>query len=114
MFVLRLVLALICFAIALVLSVLPGPAIPFWILGLLLLGFSVGQVLLSVQALQTRAHRRFPALRSLPTLRTAHLKAILRHRWVRTLDGWSSHRVQRRHARARRRAARAREGERRS
>ena len=44
----RAVLAVLCFVVAIVLSVAPGPAFVFWIAGFVLLGFSVGQILLSV------------------------------------------------------------------
>jgi hypothetical protein len=45
--------------IAAVLSVMPGPALVFWIAGLVLLGFSVGD-LLSVHAVQEFVHARVP------------------------------------------------------
>jgi hypothetical protein len=105
-YVARLALALVSFAIAVVLSVMPGPAFVFWLLGFVLLGFGVGQVLLSVRAVQEWLHRHVPgAERLVPRLRHHHLRTILRHRWVRTLDRLSAHRERRRRARAARRAA---------
>jgi hypothetical protein len=109
MIVARLALALACFAIALVLTVMPGPAFVFWILGLALLGYGVGQILMSIHAVQEIVHRRLPFGHRLPRLRKGHVKAILRHRWVRALDHLVPHRKQRRAARARRRAERAAE-----
>jgi hypothetical protein len=100
--VLRLVTAVLCFLIAIVLSVAPGPAFPFWILGFMLLGFSAGQILLSLHAVQEWMHRHVPGARRLPRLRKGHIRRILRHRWVQVVDRLSGHRD----ARARRRAAR--------
>jgi len=99
----RLVSALACFAVALVLSVVPGPAILFWALGLMLLGVSVGQLLLTLHAVQRWLHRRVPATRHLPHLRQGHIRAILRQRWIRAIERLFAHREQRRRARERRR-----------
>jgi hypothetical protein len=104
----RVVAALACFAVAIVLTILPGPAFVFWLLGLVLLGLSVGQVLLSLHAIQEWAHRHVPLVDRLPRFRKGHVRAILRNRWVRTLDRLSEARQRRRVARERRRAARAR------
>lgn len=98
--------ALACFAVALVLSVVPGPAFVFWILGFVLLGASVGQLLLTVHAVQDWVHRHVPAAQRLPRLRKGHIRAVLRHRWVRALERLSEQRERRRRARERRRAAR--------
>jgi hypothetical protein len=103
----RVIAAVVCFALAIVLSVIPGPAFPFWILGLALLGVSVGQVLMSIHAIQEFLNRHVPYADRLPRLRKGHMKAILRHRWVRTLDRWTGYRENRRRQRAKRRAARA-------
>lgn len=99
--------AVVCFAIAVVLSVLPGPAFVFWILGLVLLGVSVGQVLLSLHAVQEWLRRHVPFADRLPRFRKGHIRAILRHRWVRALDRFFEQRERRRVARVQRRAARA-------
>jgi hypothetical protein len=104
----RVVAAVICFAIAIVLTVLPGPAFLFWILGFALLGVSIGQILLALHAVQDWLHRHVPFADRLPRLRKGHIRAILRHRWVRALERLSEHRERRRAARAERRAARAR------
>lgn len=97
MYVARIVLAILCFAIAIVLSVIPGPAFPFWILGLVLLGFGVGPMLLRAKAVQEWTHRHVPgAERWVPRLRYRHMRMILRHRWVRMLDRVSAHRGRRR------------------
>jgi hypothetical protein len=95
----RVVLALACFAVALVLTVFPGPAFVFWILGFMLLGVSAGQVLLSLHAIQERLHRHVPWAERLPRFRKGHIKAILRHRWVRALDRLSGSRRRRRERR---------------
>src|SRR5262249_14595261 len=85
--VIRVVLAVLCFVVAAVLSVVPGPAFIFWIAGFVLLGFSVGQILLSVHAVQEFLHRRLPwAERLVPRLRKQHIRRLLRNRWVRQLD----------------------------
>jgi hypothetical protein len=105
----RAVLALVCFVIAAVLSVMPGPAFVFWIAGLVLLGFSVGQILLSVHAVQEFVHARVPFADRLPRLRKYQIRRLMRHRWVRAIDSWSSRPEDRRRRRdARRAAARAR------
>lgn len=44
--ILRIVLAIICFLIAIPLMFIPGPAIVFWLMGLLLLGVSMRQIIL--------------------------------------------------------------------
>ena len=106
----RVALAVLCFVVAAVLSVFPGPAFVFWIAGFVLLGFSVGQILLSVHAVQEFVHRRLPwAERVLPRLRKHHIRRVMRHRWIRMLDSLSGH-AERRHRRReeRRAAARAR------
>jgi hypothetical protein len=104
--VIRSVLALLCFVIAAVLSVFPGPAFVFWIAGFVLLGFSVGQILLSVHAVQEFLHRRVPvADRVVPRLRKHHIRRVMRHRWVRMLDSLSGRGEERRRRRAERRAA---------
>ncbi len=109
--VIRSVLALLCFVIAAVLSVFPGPAFVFWIAGFVLLGFSVGQILLSVHAVQEFLHRRVPyAGRVLPRLRKHHIRRVMRHRWVRMLDSLSGRGEERRRRRAARRAACAHPG----
>jgi hypothetical protein len=105
-FVIRVVLAALCFVVAAVLSVMPGPAFIFWIAGFVLLGFSVGQVLLSLHAVQEFVHRRLPWAEGLvPRLRKRHIRSMMRHRWVRRLDSLSGHRERRHHKRAERRAA---------
>jgi hypothetical protein len=110
--VVRTLLAVVCFVIAALLSVLPGPAFVFWIAGFVLLGFSAGQILMSVHAVQEFVHRRVPYADRLPRLRKHQIRRMLRHRWVRALDRLSKRherRVQRRkmhqaEARARRAA----------
>jgi len=104
----RVVAAVVCFAIAIVLTVIPGPAFVFWILGLVLLGISVGQVLLALHAVQDWLHRHVPYTDRLPRLRKGHIRAILRHRWVRGLERLSEQRERRRAARASRRTDRRR------
>ena len=95
----RAVLAGLCFVAALLLTVLPGPAFLFWIAGFVLLGVSVGQLLLSIHAIQELVHRRLPWLeRLVPRLRKHHIRRVMRHRWVRMLDRLSG-----RHERRRRR-----------
>lgn len=106
MYLVRVPLAVACFLVAFVLTFIPGPAFVFWIVGLMLLGFGVGQILMSIHRVQDVIRRYVPGSTWLPRFRTAHMKAILRHRWVRRLDGMSSHREHRRRARERRRAAR--------
>ncbi|MCW5890878.1 MAG: hypothetical protein KIT14_10025 [bacterium] len=109
--VLRTVGAVVCFVIAALLSVLPGPAFVFWIAGFVLLGFSAGQILLSVHAVQEVLHRRVPYADRLPRLRKHQIRRMLRHRWVRAIDRLSKRherRVQRRKARAAEAAAQAR------
>jgi len=106
----RAVLALVCFAIAVVLSVMPGPAFVFWIAGFVLLGFSVGQILLSVHAVQEFLHDHVPYADRLPRLRKQHIRRMMRHRWVRSIDALSRDQEKRRRRReARRAAARARQ-----
>ena len=105
----RAVLALVCFAIAVVLSVMPGPAFVFWIAGFVLLGFSVGEILLSVHAVQEFLHDNVPYADRLPRLRKQHIRRMMRHRWVRSIDALSRDQEERRRRReARRAAARAR------
>ena len=96
--------AAVCVVLAVVLTVLPGPAFVFWILACVLLGVSVGEVLLSVHAFQDWARRRIPLVDRLPALRRGHIRSILRHRWVRMLERHSERRERRRAARARRQA----------
>ena len=106
MMVLRIVLALLSFAIAIVLTVFPGPAIPFWLLGFVLLGFSVGQILMRLHGVQDFLHRHLPVSRNLPTLRRRHIRRIMRQRWVRALErlSGSKRRRRKRHMRAHKRA----------
>ncbi len=107
--VIRIVLAVVCFVVAAVLSVVPGPAFVFWLAGLVLLGFSVGQILLSIHAVQEFLHRRVPYADRLPRLRKHHIRRVMRHRWIRMLDARSGHREDRHRRReARRQAAQAR------
>lgn len=106
--VIRAVLAVLCFLIAIVLSVLPGPAFVFWIAGFVLLGFSVGQILLSLHAVQEFLRAHVPYVDRLPQLRKHQIRRLMRHRWVRMLDAWSSQRDLRHRRRAARRAATAR------
>ena len=101
--VLRMVLAAVCFVVAAVLSVFPGPAFVFWLAGFILLGFSAGQILLSLHAVQEFLHRHVPYANRLPKLRKQHIRHMLRHRWVRMLDRLSGGHE----GRARRRAERA-------
>jgi hypothetical protein len=101
----RTVLAVLCFVIAVVLTVAPGPAFVFWIAGFVLLGFSVGQILLSVHAVQEFLHRRVPYADRLPKLRKHQIRRLMRHRWVRMLDSLSGHRERRRLRREARRAS---------
>jgi hypothetical protein len=82
---------------------MPGPAFVFWIAGFVVLGFSVGQVLLSIHAVQEFLHRRVPYANRLPKLRKHHIRRMMRHRWVRLLDSLSGRGARRRQ---RRRAAR--------
>jgi polyferredoxin len=98
----RAVLAVLCFVIAIVLTVAPGPAFVFWIAGFVLLGFSVGQILLSVHAVQEWVRPRVPYGDRLPRLRKHQIRRMMRHRWVRVIDSFSGHREKR----ARRRGAR--------
>jgi hypothetical protein len=100
--------AAVAFAIAIVLTVFPGPAIPFWILGFILLGVSAGQLLLSLHAFQGWLNATIPASQRLPRLRKHHIRRVLRHRWVRTLERLTHHRERRRRA-ARDRRQRMRE-----
>ena len=106
MLLIRLPLALVCFAIAIVLAFVPGPAFVFWILGLMLLGFSVGQILMSIRRGQDLLDRHVPPARRLPRFRLRHMKAILRHRWIQALDRLSGRDQIRRRRRAERRALR--------
>jgi hypothetical protein len=101
--VIRLVLGAVCFVVAAILSVLPGPAFVFWLAGFVLLGFSAGQILLSLHAVQEFLLRHVPVTNRLPRLRKQHIRQMLRHRWVRLVDRLSGGRE----ARRRRRAARA-------
>ena len=101
--VLRMVLAAVCFVVAAVLSVFPGPAFVFWLAGFILLGFSAGQILLSLHAVQEFLHRHVPYANRLPKLRKQHIRHMLRHSWVRMLDRLSGGHE----GRARRRAERA-------
>jgi len=103
--VLRAVLAVLCFVIAIVLSVAPGPAFVFWIAGFVLLGFSVGQILLSVHAVQEWVRRRVPYGERLPRLRKHQIRRMMRHRWVRMIDSFSGHRERRARRRDARRAS---------
>lgn len=103
----RMVAAAVCFVIALILSVMPGPAFVFWLAGFILLGFSAGQVLLSVHAVQEYLHRHVPGARRLPRLHKRHIRGMLRHRWVRMIDRLSGARERRRRARRHRFARRA-------
>lgn len=101
--VIRTVLAIACFVVAALLSVLPGPAFVFWIAGFVLLGFSAGQILMSVHAVQEFLHRRVPYADRLPRLRKHQIRRMLRHRWVKAIDRLSKRherRVQRRKMRA--------------
>jgi len=100
----RAVAALVCFAIAAVLSVMPGPAFVFWIAGFVLLGFSVGRILLSVHAVQEFVHEHVPYADRLPRLHKQQIRRMMRHRWVRTLDSLSGRPEVRRRQRERRRA----------
>ena len=104
--VLRIVGAVLSFAIAIVLTIFPGPAIPFWLLGFVLLGFGVGQILMGVHGVQDYLHRHVPVSRNLPTLRKRHIRRIMRQRWVRTLERLSGakRRRRRQHVRAHARA----------
>src|SRR2546422_430752 len=95
------VATVVCFAVAIVLTVLPGPAFVFWILGFMFLGFGAGQILLSLHAVQEWMHRKVPLANRFPRLRKGHIRKVLRHRWIQMLDGLSGHRE----SRARRRAA---------
>jgi hypothetical protein len=101
----RAVLALVCFAIAVVLSVMPGPAFVFWIAGFVLLGFSVGQILLSVHAVQGFVNDHVPYADRLPRLRKQQIRRMMRHRWVRSIDALSRDQEGRRRRREARRAA---------
>ena len=103
--VVRGVLAILCFLVAIVLSVAPGPAFIFWIAGFVLLGFSVGQILLSAHAVQEVVRRRVPYADRLPRLRQHQIRRLMRHRWVRMLDTFSGHRERRRLRRETRRAS---------
>src|SRR6185295_17011051 len=96
MMMLRIVLAVLSFAVAIVLTVFPGPAIPFWLLGFVLLGFSVGQILMGLHSFQGFFHRHVPASRRLPTLRKRHIRKLLRRRWVQALDRLSGAKRRRR------------------
>lgn len=84
--VVRIALAAVCFGLAVVLSVMPGPAVVFWLAGFVLLGFSAGQILLSLHAVQEVLHRHVPLANRLPRLRKQHIRRLLRHRWVRFVD----------------------------
>jgi hypothetical protein len=114
--VIRAVLAGLCFVVAIVLSVLPGPAFLFWIAGFVLLGVSVGQLLLSIHAIQEFVHGRLPWMeRLVPRLRKHHIRRAMRHRWVRMLDALSGrHEHKRRRLEQRRAAAQTRRSTRRS
>jgi hypothetical protein len=94
----RVIGAALCFATAIVLTVFPGPAFPFWILGFVLLGFSAGQLLLSLHAFQDWLHRHAPVAQRLPRLRKRHIRVVLRHRWVRALERLTRQRERRRQA----------------
>ena len=105
----RAVLAVLCFVIAIILSVAPGPAFVFWIAGFVLLGFSVGQILLSVHAVQEWVRHRVPYGERLPRLRKHQIRRMMRHRWVRVIDSFSGQRERRARRRDARRAASASE-----
>ena len=105
--VLRMVATVVCFAVAIVLTVLPGPAFVFWILGFMFLGFGAGQILLSLHAVQEWMHRKVPLANRFPRLRKGHIRKVLRHRWIQMLDGLSGHRESRARRRAARRVARS-------
>jgi hypothetical protein len=107
LFVLRVALAVVCFAIAVVLMFIPGPAILFWLAGFVMLGFSVGQILMSVQKTQDFLYRHIPILQRLPRMRKGHVRMILRNRWVQWIDRLSSSRERRRARRVARRAQRS-------
>ena len=100
--VLRMGAALVCFVIAAALSVLPGPAFVFWIAGLVLLGFSAGQILLSVHAVQDFLRRHVPWFDRLPRLSQRQIRRTLRHPWVKSIDRFSGREAQRRSKRERR------------
>jgi hypothetical protein len=106
MMVLRIVLAALSFAIAIVLTVFPGPAFPFWLFGFVLLGFSVGQILMGLHGVQDFLHRKVPVSRNLPKLRKLHIRRIMRQSWVRTLERLTGakRRRRKRHMRAHARA----------
>lgn len=104
--VIRILLAAVCFVVAAVLSVFPGPAFVFWLLGFVLLGFSAGQILLSLHAVQEFLHRHVPFANRLPQLRKQHIRRMLRHRWVRMLDRLAGDSEARRRRREERRARR--------
>ena len=75
--ILRLALALVCFAIAIPLMFMPGPAIVFWLAGLLVLGFSVRDIVMFLH-------------RVIPGFERRHAEAALRHRWIRWIDRLSA------------------------
>lgn len=106
--VIRVLLAAICFVVAAILAVSPGPAFVFWLAGLVLLGVSAGRILLSLHAVQESLHRHLPFADRLPRLRKRHIRTMLRHRWVRMLDRLAGAREARGRRRAERRARRAR------
>jgi len=103
--VVRALLAVLCFVIAIVLTVAPGPAFVFWIAGFVLLGFSVGQILLSVHAVQEWVRPRVPYGDRLPRLRKAPDPPHDAARWVRMIDSFSGHREKRARRSAPRRGA---------
>jgi hypothetical protein len=114
MMVLRIVLAALSFVVAIVLTIFPGPAFVFWLIGFVLLGFSVGQILMGLHGVQDFLHRNVPVSRNLPTLRKRHIRRIMRQQWVKTLERLTGAKRRRRkhHVRAHARALseRARRG----
>jgi hypothetical protein len=72
-FVIRVTAAILCFAIALVLVFIPGPAFVFWIIGFLLLGFTVRDVVKFVQ-------------RYTPGFSDELAEDVINHRWVQWVE----------------------------
>ncbi len=107
MFLVRIVLAVLCFVVAVILAFIPGPAILFWIFGFIFLGYSAGEILLSFQKVQDWLRLRVPLWNRLPPLRDRHIRFLMRNQWIKWVDRLSASRERRRAKRAERRLAKA-------
>ncbi len=103
---LRTAAAVVSFVIATILAFIPGPAIPFWILGFVLLGYGAGEILLSFEKVQAWLHRHVPFVDRLPRYHRRHTRRILRNPWIRYFESVFSSRTRRDAKRRKRRAER--------